>query len=123
MNKEEIKNELMNRFMYINENSIYILAPYLKKKKLKGIKRLTSDWKDLIYLEYLPNDLLKDLESFLLSDMPFNEIDSKNNHIPFEDGDFINFIADISNHYNNNLSILTEDEKQSVYSKVRVKRF
>ena len=43
MNKEEIKNELMNRFMYINENSIYILAPYLKKKKLKGIKRLTSD--------------------------------------------------------------------------------
>ena len=55
--------------------------------------------------------------------MPFNEIDSKNNHIPFEDGDFINFIADISNHYNNNLSILTEDEKQSVYSKVRVKRF
>lgn len=53
----------------------------------------------------------------------FNKIDSKNNHIPFEDGDFINFIADISNHYNNNLSILTEDEKQSVYSKVRVKRF
>lgn len=235
MNKEQIKNELMNRFMYLNENSIYILAPYLKRRKLKGIKKLTSDCKDLIYLECLPNDLLEDLESFLLSDipfnesklyndlelkkndidylnstidginllkeknkkknqftktklndwellllirnyiiesysseniekrlkaldeyfrlsrcsnddkvwtsgysinfndmnkiscfstsLPFNETNNKKNDIPFENGDFINFIADTSNHYDNNFSVLTEDEKQSVYSIVRAKRF
>lgn len=84
MEKQQIKEELINRFKYIYENSEYILAPYMykqteserneinKKYKEEGFDSLISD-ELLIYLKKLPVNLLLDIESFLLSDIPFSE--------------------------------------------------
>lgn len=85
MKKEQIKQELINRYKYIYENAVYILAPYmyqqtkeereeLNKKYRKENKKhpfITNDL--LINLNELPSELLLDLESFLLSDVPFNQ--------------------------------------------------
>ena len=72
----DIKAELIKRYCYIYENANYILAPYMKQysenEKNKGFKRLNSD-KIVTILEQLPHDLLIDLESFLLSDVPYDE--------------------------------------------------
>lgn len=55
----------------------------------------------------------------------YGEILSKNERKPSRDKDdiglrkgaFINFIANMSNHYDSNFSILTEEEKQDIYLK------
>ena len=85
MEKEQIKQELINRYKYIYENAVYILAPYmyqqteeerdkLNKKNRKENKNHPFISNDLlIFLKELPNELLLDLESFLLSDIPFNQ--------------------------------------------------
>ncbi len=85
MEKEQIKQELINRYKYIYENALYILAPYmyqqteeerdkLNEKYRKEYKKRPFTSNDLlIYLKELPSDLLLDLESFLLSDTPFNQ--------------------------------------------------
>lgn len=84
MQKRQVKEELIKRYKYIYENATFILAPYMYEQtkeerdklnseyKKDGYKTLVSD-KLLIYLKELPVDLLLDLESFLLSDIPFNE--------------------------------------------------
>lgn len=46
----------------------------------------------------------------------YNRIIGRNeNDTGLEDGDFINIVSNESNHYKNNLSILTEKEKQEIY--------
>ena len=58
---ETIKNELINIYKYIYENALYILAPYTYNQ---------NNEKSLKY-DKLPDNLLLDLESFLLSDISF----------------------------------------------------
>lgn len=77
MEKEQIKQELISRYKYIYENAAYILAPFMyqqTKKYSKANKNYSYTSNDfLIYLKELPNELLLDLESFLLSDIPLNQ--------------------------------------------------
>lgn len=69
MNMETIKNELINRYKYIYENALYILAPYTYNQNNE------NSLNSLVLFDKLPDNLLLDLESFLLSDIPF--LDSK----------------------------------------------
>ena len=84
MNKEEIKKELIGRYKYIYENASFILAPYMYQQTKEERERLNRELKKLGYrdlinnkllisLKALPKSLLLDLESFLLSDIPFKE--------------------------------------------------
>lgn len=85
MEKEQIKQELINRYKYIYENAVYILAPYMYQQAEEERERLNKKYRKenkhhpfisndlLIYLKELPKELLLDLESFLLSDIPFNQ--------------------------------------------------
>ena len=85
MKNEQIKQELINRCKYIYENAVYILAPYMYQQTKEERDRLNKEYRKenknhpfisndlLIYLKELPVDLLLDLESFLLSDIPFKE--------------------------------------------------
>mgnify|MGYP003571312074 CR=1 FL=1 len=75
----DIKVELIKRYCYIYENAKYILAPYIEQykfndkkrnKKLKFEKKFNSM---IIDIKQLPHELLMNLESFLLSDVPYNE--------------------------------------------------
>ncbi len=72
----DIKTELIERYCYIYENATYILAPYMGQYidygRDKLFKRLSND-KSVIRLNPLSQYLLVDLESFLLSDVPYNE--------------------------------------------------
>ena len=72
----DIKTELIKRYCYIYENAAYILAPYMGQYidygRDKWFKRLSND-KSVIRLNPLSQYLLVDLESFLLSDVPYNE--------------------------------------------------
>ena len=85
MKNEQIKQELINRYKYIYENAIYILAPYVYQQTKEERDILNKEYRKdnknhsfisndlLIYLKELSVDLLLDLESFLLSDIPFKE--------------------------------------------------
>jgi len=84
MEKSQIKEELIKRYRYIYENAVYILAPNMYQQTRKEREKLNSEYKKegyetfvrdklSIYLKELPVDLLLALESFLLSDIPFNE--------------------------------------------------
>lgn len=85
MDKIEIKKELIDRYKYIYENTVYILAPYMYQQTKEERDELNNQYKNerenhpfitnelLIYLKELPADLLLDLESFLLSDVPFEQ--------------------------------------------------
>ena len=85
MEKEQIKQELINRYKYIYENTAYILAPYMYEQTKEERDKLNEKFRkenknhpcisnDLsIYLKELPSELLLDLESFLLSDIPFSQ--------------------------------------------------
>lgn len=85
MTKEQIKQELISRYKYIYENAVYVLAPYMYQQTEEERDKLNEKYKKedknhpcisndlLIYLKELPSDLLLDLESFLLSDTPFNQ--------------------------------------------------
>lgn len=84
MNKQEIKKELIGRYKYIYENASFILAPYMYQQTKEERERLNRELKKLGYrdlinnkllisLKALPKSLLLDLESFLLSDIPFKE--------------------------------------------------
>lgn len=83
MKNEQIKQELINRYKYIYENAVYILAPYMYQQTGEERDRLNKEYKKekknylsndlLIYLKELPDDLLQGLESFLLSDIPYKE--------------------------------------------------
>ncbi len=85
MEKEQIKQELINRYKYIYENAVYILAPYMYEETKEERDRLNEEFRKenknhpcisndlLIYLKELPVELLLDLESFLLSDISFNQ--------------------------------------------------
>ena len=85
MEKEQIKQELINRYKYIYENAVYVLAPYMYQQTEEKRDRLNKKYRKrnkihpfvsndlLIYLKELPKELLLDLESFLLSDTPFHQ--------------------------------------------------
>ena len=84
MEKAKVKEELIKRYKYIYENATIILAPYMYEQTKEEREKLNSEYKKdgyealisdklLIYLKKLPVELLLDLESFLLSDVPLNE--------------------------------------------------
>lgn len=85
MENEQIKQELINRYKYIYENAVYILVPYMYQQTKEEKDRLNSEYRKenrnhpfitddlLIYLKELPTKLLLNIESFLLSDIPFNK--------------------------------------------------
>ena len=85
MKNEQIKQELIDRYKYIYENAVYIFAPYMYQETKEDRDKLNKEYRKedknhpfisndlLIYLKELPSDLLLDLESFLLSDTPFNQ--------------------------------------------------
>ncbi len=85
MEREQIKEELINRYKYIYENATCILAPLMYQQTEDERDRLNEQYRKesenhpfisndlLIYLKGLPQELLLDLESFLLSDIPFNQ--------------------------------------------------
>ena len=85
MKKEQIKQELINRYKYIYENDLYILAPYMYEQTKEERDSLNEYYRKeninhpfiiddlLIYLKELPEKLLLNIESFLLSDIPFNK--------------------------------------------------
>ncbi|MBQ9854256.1 MAG: hypothetical protein IJO57_04410 [Bacilli bacterium] len=60
MNREDLKKELINRYMYIYENAEMFLAPYLKKEEDN-------------YVINIDNKLLYLIEEFLLSDINYKE--------------------------------------------------
>lgn len=66
MMSEEIKNELINRYIYIYNNAQNILAPCLKKEILEDTVKTK-------YVLRISGDLIYFLEEFLLSDTIFNE--------------------------------------------------
>ena len=125
MTKENIKLELISRYKYIYENAIYILAPYMYEETEEERYKLNKKYKQedknhplisndlLIYLKELPSNLLLDLESFLLSDTPFNqsklfiELEEKK-----KNPDFLNKVK-------NGLSLLEKDN--SKYSFIKTK--
>ena len=95
----DIKEELIKRYCYIYENAKYILAPYIEQykfndkkrnKKLKFEKKFNSM---IIDIKQLPHELLIDLESFLLSDIPYNK---SNFYLELEyhkaDSDYLNTV-------------------------------
>ncbi len=82
---EQIKNELINRYKYLYKNAVKILAPYMHEqtieerkiinellRKDKNTSFLVSD-KLFIFLKNLDAKDLLELESFLLSDIPYQE--------------------------------------------------
>lgn len=76
MKKKEFKEEFINRYKYLYENAVYILAPYvnLQEKEESDDKEEFLEVNNMkICLKDLPNNLLADLESFLLGDVPYNE--------------------------------------------------
>ena len=60
MNREVLKKELINRYMYIYENAEILLAPYLTKEEDR-------------YIINVENKLLYLIEEFLLSDINYKE--------------------------------------------------
>lgn len=64
MKKEEIKDELIKRYEFINENAALILAPYIKEED-----NLYSKSGKSISLSMLKKEVLVNLEMFLLSDL------------------------------------------------------
>ena len=84
MEREEIKKELINRYKYIYANAEYILAPFMHLQTKEERRKMILEFKKMfidnpfeddecIYLGKLPDSLLLDLESFLLSDTPYNK--------------------------------------------------
>ena len=71
------KAELIKRYCYIYENAEYILAPYILERKysdVRGNKRLKSVFNfSVVEVREMPYELLHDLESFSLSDIPCEE--------------------------------------------------
>lgn len=68
MTKEEIKQELIQRYKFIYENALFILAPYMHENT-----PYNKNIKSSIYLNVLPQELLLLIESFLLSDINMEE--------------------------------------------------
>ena len=71
----EIKEELTKRYCYIYEKAEDILAPYMEEHgadENMRFKQLSNE-KTIIGLGQLPHDLLINLESFLLSDISYQE--------------------------------------------------
>ena len=84
MEKEQVKEELIRRYKYLYENATVILAPLMHEMTQEEREEINCRYRKnghaslindtlLIYLNELSADLLLDLESFLLSDIPFNE--------------------------------------------------
>ena len=71
MINEEIKEELIKRYKFIYENTLFILAPYMEEMEKTEYKSL--DVKTFIYLKTLPIELLLLIEFFLLSDIKMEE--------------------------------------------------
>ena len=71
MINEEIKEELIKRYKFIYENTLFILAPYMEEMENTEYKSL--DVKTFIYLKTLPIELLLLIEFFLLSDIKMEE--------------------------------------------------
>ena len=69
----DMKEELIKRYCYIYENAEHILAPYMEEYTSNEKRRFKQllDEKKVIGLKQLPQQLLLDLESFLLSDTPY----------------------------------------------------
>ena len=84
MNKENVKSEFIKRYRYIYGNALFILAPYICENK-----PYNKNIKASIYLNVLPKDLLLSIESFLLSDVPFEKsklykyVESNKNNIEY----------------------------------------
>ena len=75
-----MKEELIKRYCYLCENVEYILAPYIKVSNFNEVRKDKNQRKfrknfdiTVADLERLPYNLLIDLESFLLSDIPCEE--------------------------------------------------
>ena len=74
MEKEQVKEELRRRYCYIATHAEELLAPSVELTKLRKKGVLKND-KEIYSIKVgkLPYDLLIDLESFLLSDIPMQE--------------------------------------------------
>jgi len=62
MSNDEMKKQLIKRYEYLYENTIYLLAPFIVKED------------DKIYLKNINIELLEIIEEFLLSDLKLEDI-------------------------------------------------
>ena len=79
---ENYKNELINRYKYLYENAVYILAPFVYRETEEDVKKRMRKlccseeeltYKRLIRRKDLPVEILDTLEEFLLDDIPYDE--------------------------------------------------
>ncbi len=86
MQYKDIEQEFINRYKYLYINAKYILAPFIYKEtreeKDRFIRRisefnsrlaLSTDDGLSVFIRLIDKKVLSDVESFLLSDIPYNE--------------------------------------------------
>lgn len=87
MTLDEIKEELIKRYKFINENAAHILAPFMHEETTEEIEEsnkrrkkmnLSESNEPMIFLKTLDNNTLEMLEELLLSTIPLEQTEYYN---------------------------------------------